>query len=337
LIKYISPINRKTLNPELVRQIKREFGDLVEPLSLHTPVPELLVCAWSALRESLIAGTIDRELKEAVASAVSISNQCPYCVDAHTLMLHGLARHDTAKAIAENRMDDIRDENLRAHIKWAGATNDPDSPIIAAPPFSKGDAPEIIAVVFVFQYINRMVSSLLSESPLPMGNSPLKGIMKRVGALMFSKALKVDATRGESFKFNSESAALPDDMLWAKGNAYVDRAMAAWAYMIEEKSKHLISTEVLNILETYLLNWKGESPGLDPTWLSDAVKGHDEKTQTMASLALMAAVAPYRVDETTVQNFQRYFPDDDQLIITLSWASFSAARKIAGWLMSEKS
>ena len=333
MIKYISPIKIETLPQELVKQIKKEFGDFVEPLSLHAPVPELLSCTWSALRESMIAGTVDREIKESVAAAVSLSNQCPYCVDAHTLMLHGLARHKTAKAISENRISDIRDNNLRAHIEWAGATNDPGSQIIASPPFKKKDAPEIIAVAFVFQYINRMVSALLGESPLPLGNSPLKGIMKRVGAMLFSRALKVKAVRGESLKFVPERAQLPEDMSWAKGNEYIEKAMASWAFVIEEKSKGLIDEKVRKILDDYLSQWQGLAPGLDPAWLNDPVKDLDEKTQSMAALALMAAVAPYRIEEGAVKRFRKFYPDDEQLIITLSWASVSAARRIAGWLL----
>ena len=337
MIKYIAPVDRKTLSPELLKQIKTEFGDFVEPFSLHAPVPDLLSCTWSALRESMIAGTVEREIKESVAAAVSISNQCPYCVDAHTLMLHGLARHETAKAISGNRIDHIRDETLRAHILWAGATNEPGSSIIASPPFKKTDAPEIIAVAFVFHYINRMVSALLGESPLPLGNSPLKGIMKRVGAMIFSRALKVNARRGESLKFVPEGATLPEDLAWARGNEYVERAFGGWAKVIEEKSKGLVDEKVRDILDTYLSQWQGQNlgktPGLDPAWLDDPVNGHDEKTEAMARLALMAAAAPYRIEEGAIKRFRKFYPDDDQLIITLSWASFSAARRIASWLM----
>jgi len=338
MIKYIAPVDRKTLSPELLKQIKTEFGDFVEPFSLHWPVPDLLSCTWSALRESMIAGTVEREIKESVAAAVSISNQCPYCVDAHTLMLHGLARHDTAKAISENRTSDIKDDNLRAHILWAGSTNNPGSSIIASPPLKKNDAPELIAVAFVFHYINRMVSALLGESPLPLGNSPFKGIMKRVGAMIFSRALKVNAIRGESLKFVPEGARtleLPKDMAWARGNEYIERAFASWASVIEDKSKGLIDEKVRDILDTYLNSWKGHAPGLDPEWLDDPVKGLNEKTEAMALLALMAAAAPYRIEEGAVKKFRKFYPDDDQLIITLSWASFTAARRIAGWLLPD--
>ncbi len=337
MIKYISPIKKETLPKELLKQIKDEFGDFVEPFSLHAPVPELLACTWSALRESMIAGTVDREIKESIAAAVSQSNNCPYCVDAHTLMLHGLASHETAKAISGNRISQIKDATLRAHILWAGATNDPGSSIIAKPPFSKSDAPEVIAVAFVFQYINRMVSALLGESPLPLGNSPLKGIMKRIGAMMFRGALKVKTVRGESLRFVPEGAALPSDMGWAMGNPYIERAFGGWAYVIEEKSKGLVDDNTRKILETYLTSWQGQNlgktPGLDPAWLDDPVKGLDEKAEAMARLALLAAAAPYRIDEGAVTRFRKHYPKDDQLIITLSWASFSAARRIAGWLL----
>lgn len=38
-------------------------------------------------RETLVAGRVDRAVKEAVAVAVSKTNRCPYCVEAHATML----------------------------------------------------------------------------------------------------------------------------------------------------------------------------------------------------------------------------------------------------------
>ena len=79
---------------EVYRQVRRDFGALVEPITVHAPVPTLLAAAWCVNRETLLVGRVRRELKEAVATVVSQLNRCPYCVDAHTAALDALGERD---------------------------------------------------------------------------------------------------------------------------------------------------------------------------------------------------------------------------------------------------
>jgi AhpD family alkylhydroperoxidase len=181
VIKYIQPVSEATaegLVAEVYSQIKEDFGMLVEPFTLHSPSPQLLAGIWMATRESLVTGNVRREIKEAVAATVSRINQCPYCVDAHTIMLHATSEHNVAKAISKQDDEKIQDPKIRSIVAWASATRSPDAEILRSPPFSTQDAPEIIGTAVSFHYINRMVSVLLSETPLPSNSFLLKGILK---------------------------------------------------------------------------------------------------------------------------------------------------------------
>jgi AhpD family alkylhydroperoxidase len=60
---------------------------VVEPFVVHSSSPQLLAGYWAASRETTLAGIVPRAQKESVSPAVSKVNQCPYCVDAHTMML----------------------------------------------------------------------------------------------------------------------------------------------------------------------------------------------------------------------------------------------------------
>jgi hypothetical protein len=62
---------------EVYRQVGRDFGALVEPITVHVPVPTLLAAVWCVIRETLLVGQVRRELKEAVATVVSQLNRCP--------------------------------------------------------------------------------------------------------------------------------------------------------------------------------------------------------------------------------------------------------------------
>ena len=52
-------------------------------------------------RESELVGSIPREEKEAIAACISQLNRCPYCVDAHTIMLRATGNTKVAKQITK--------------------------------------------------------------------------------------------------------------------------------------------------------------------------------------------------------------------------------------------
>jgi len=74
MIKHIQPVSSASANGLLGQaypQIKRDFGALVEPFTLHAPAPRLLAGIWMATRETELVGIVRREIKEAVAATVS--------------------------------------------------------------------------------------------------------------------------------------------------------------------------------------------------------------------------------------------------------------------------
>jgi AhpD family alkylhydroperoxidase len=141
-IRYVETVRYGSatgLTAELYQQMKADF--MVGPvMTLHSPLPEVMAGAWSILRETLLAGRVDRAIKEAVAAAVSKKNQCPFCVDAHTLMLRATGKHDVADAILRGDYDNIHDRQLRSLFQWATADQitDPNQPSLSA--FGRGDA-----------------------------------------------------------------------------------------------------------------------------------------------------------------------------------------------------
>ncbi len=159
-IRYFRPMprpSRESLTGRVLRKIKREFGAQVEPFTLHLPVPELLAATWMVCRETLLAGKGRRDGREMVAAAVSAINRCPYCEDAHSMML---------METSGNQRD--RDPYFSSVAAWAVATRDPLAPLLATPPFKPDEAPAFIGTAVFFHYINRMVTILQGSSPLPL-------------------------------------------------------------------------------------------------------------------------------------------------------------------------
>jgi hypothetical protein len=122
------------------------------PFTLHAAIPELVAGVWSLLRETMIVNNnVDRLKKEEIAGGVSISNQCPYCVETHI------------------KMSGVRTDKGEKNIfEWSKIHYSPNSKLIIDPPFSADEAPEIIGTALTFHYINRMVSVFLTDYPLPL-------------------------------------------------------------------------------------------------------------------------------------------------------------------------
>lgn len=337
-IRYIQPISAGSaegLVAEVYSQIKQEFGSLVEPFTLHSPIPDLLAGAWMAARESQLAGKVRRDLKEAVAAAVSKINQCPYCVDAHTIMLKAIGKHKSSQAITDGKVNQISDYKMYSIIKWASATRSPGSEPLLSPPFSRDEGPEIIGTAVFYHYINRMVTILLTETPLPSNRSWLKRPLKKLASLLFSQAVRRLIPQGESLRFLPE-ADLPPDLSWSKQVATIARAFARFASTIDSVGSQTLSPEVCKLTQEQVKTWKGEDPGLSRSWTEQKIRGLSEASQAAGRLTLLTALAPHQVDDEVILDFQTHFPEDEELLGALAWASFTAARKIGTWLQQPR-
>ena len=334
MIKYIQPVAAAKaggLTARVYRQIKRDFGALVEPFTLHSPAPQLLAGVWMATRETELTGRVRRELKEAVAAAISQLNQCPYCQDAHTMMLHATAAHNAATAISHGRDEQIQDPALREIAAWAAATRAPGDVILLSPPFSEGEAPEIVGTAVAFHYINRMVDVFLSETPLPSNRDWLKSILKRLAGWYFSRAARRQKPAGVSLEL-LPAADLPADLAWAAASPTVAGAFARWAAVIETAGRNALSDDARALVAERVAAWNGESPGLSRAWVEEAMAGLDDSSKPAARLALLVALASYQVDKRVIEDYCAQHPGDDALVEAAAWASFIAARRVGTWL-----
>jgi len=322
-IKSFHPVAVDSLLGKVLSQVRKEFGAEVEPLTLHRPVPELLAGAWMACRETLLAGNGDRDAKELVATAVSTINRCPYCIDAHSIMLMEASGHDYPEALA--------DPKLNAIATWASATLTPGSAILHSPPFSDVEAPAFIGTAVFFHYINRIVTILLGNSPLPFSSGLPKKVSLHLAAWFFGGAIRLVKAPGASLDLLAE-ATLPDDLSWTKASLPIAGAFARFANAVEQAGVSSLSEAVRATVSTSALNWDGSNPGMNDGWYENEIAHLPGADKIAGTLAFLTAFAPHRVDEKTVRAFSEHFPGDDILISALAWSSFTAARKIGSWL-----
>jgi AhpD family alkylhydroperoxidase len=336
LIKYIDPVppaKAHGLVAEVYNQMRLEF-QLVPPVTLHAPNPELLAGVWGILRETIVAGPVDRTLREVVCEAVSEINQCSFCVDAHSALLTGAAHKHTADAIHANRPDRISDPTMRSVARWALANREPGAEVLSHPPFSTEEAPELIGSAVCFHYIDRMVSVFLSDSPVPLPTwlRWLRGTVIRIaGATVGKRIMAVTVEPGGAVGSLPEAQPSPE-FSWAQPKSAVAAAIGRLEAVIEAEGRKALPESVRNLVAQRVTGWNGEAPSVSRSWVETAVTSLDEPDRPAGRLALLVALAPYQVDETIIREFRDRHRSDSTLVAAAAWASFTATRRLAGWL-----
>ena len=331
-IRYVAPIRPKAA-PEPVRavysQVERDFGMLAPPVALHAPAPEVLAACWAMLRETLIVGTAPRADREAVAAGVSLGNTCPYCVQVHATLLHGLAVSRDAAAIAAGRLEEVGEERIRRLALWARETGRREA---GEPPFPADHAAELIGVAVTFHYLNRMVNVFLGEPPIPARTpgAARELLMRALGGLMRGTAIR-PAPPGAALDLLPPAQARPADRAWATGTG--GRAVAAAATAVEAAGRRCMSDAVRDLVTGTLAHWDGRPPALGNGWLDTAVIDLPAGQRPVARLALATALASYRIGPSDIEAVRLTGADDRTLIEITSWASLAAARRVGSRLL----
>lgn len=308
-IRHITPVTPAAARGPVARvyhEAERDFGLLAPPLVLHSPEPAALAASWLLLRETLLApGHVDRALKETVATAVSRANACPYCVEIHQ------AKLDTLPAVP--------DGDRAAVLAWFAG----DPGRVAA-----RDVPELAAVATAFHYLNRMVGLFLPASPLPeRAPGPARDPLLRMVARAMRPAARAGLRPAASLDL-LPPAPLPPDLAWAAERPGIAGALSRSLAALDAAVGPWLVEPVRHTVDRHVERHDGAAPGPGRAWLTEALAPLPPGQRPPAALALLIALAPYRVTDDDVRAFRTVFPSDRHLVALTSWAALRAARHL---------
>lgn len=343
MIRHLEPLTEPPTGQvaEVYRQIDEDFGVVAEPFTLHRPVPELLAAAWITFRETIVVTEfLDREVKETIGVAISRANRCPYCVDSHAAFLHALGEAATERAVSSGRRrrkllpGRSPDPALLVFAGWAETTRSASAADLPELPYTPEQAPEAIGAAACFHYINRMVTALLGGTPLPVASRLLRTPQLKLAARRFAAPARAFRQRGRSLALLPD-AEPPEHLAWAAASPRIRGAFARLHAAVARAAEPLLEPATRERLGERLEAWRGEDPPPGTGWLDEAAAGLAPAQAAAARLALLAALAPWRVGESEVAAFRAHHPGDPALVSALAWGAYHAARRVSSWLRTE--
>ncbi|GAQ50720.1 carboxymuconolactone decarboxylase family protein [Streptomyces acidiscabies] len=303
---------------EVYTQLARDFGIAAPPtFVVLSSAPGLMLPAWALLRESLIAGPGDRTGKEVAAYGVSLANRCPFCVSAHTVLLHATGEHALAERLARGE----RPENeLHARVlDWAARTRVPGAdpePL----PFAREELPGYLGTALTFHLVNRFASALLTEDLLPAGAQRLRPVRSLTGRSL-SRTVRRTAVPGASLPLLETPGEAPGEgPAWAAGTAVGPAYDALRTAALE--GAVLLGEDERRLVREGVAAWDGAHPPV-------ILRGYPHRRELPgARLALLAALAPYRITGEDVAAWRRQDRTDGDLVRLVVYGAFLAVERI---------
>jgi AhpD family alkylhydroperoxidase len=318
-----SPKNATGTAAAVWAQTATDFGiPYPAPFVALSSAPELLAPAWALMRESLIAGSGSRTERELVAAGVSLANRCPFCVDAHAVLLHAHGDRTLGEAVVRDERP--RDRRAAQLLDWGRATRVPGAPELAPPPFDATHLASYTGTALAFHFVNRVVSALTTDKLLPGGALRFHAV-RSLASRGMAKVVRGTFEPGASLPLLDSPGPGP---AWAAGSAVGPAYDALRSAAVQGAG--LLDDADLGLLQDTVAKWDGTHP---PAAGWTALPDRSERPA--ARLAILAALAPYRITEADVAAWKVPPFTDHCLVHLVAYGAFVAVDRIEAALPVE--
>jgi hypothetical protein len=101
---------------------------------------------------------------------------------------------------------------------------------------------------------------------------------------------------------------------------------------VERQGQAALHPDTRRLAADYIGNWQGAAKELRNGTLESAIQSLGPEQRSAARLVLLTALAPHHVDEKVVREFADPRKEQVRILGAISWASFTAARRIGARL-----
>ncbi len=314
---------------EAIAEIRDTFpGPVPDPIRLHAIAPRALEAYWHMSKAVYFSGNhFDREDKDIIASGVSASNGCSYCLEAHAGLVR-MADRESGNGMAADDAGRIADVRRRRLFLWARATMRPDASEVRHPPFVAPQAAEVIGVALMFHYTNRLVNIFMPDSPIQL--PPIPGL-KRLVMWLARPQLRRLATR-EQPRPLPQSGLPSADFSWAERDAVIHSSFSAFDRVITQMGSVVASDRCRAVVLRALQAWRGTDGAHSTDWIEQQISALPPEDQAAGRLAMRCAIASREVTKHDIDQYQHDRPGDGSLVRLLMWSSFQATKRVGSWL-----
>ena len=170
----ISPIDRNTSSDSLRRTfdaVQKQLGVVPNMMRTMAQSPSVLQ-GYLALGDSLRKGALPAALQERIALVVAETNECDYCLSAHTVLGRGAGlSDDQILASREARDADVKVgaalQFARAIVERRGAVSDQEFARARTAGLTDGEIAEVIAHVALNVFTNYFNRAVQTEIDFP--------------------------------------------------------------------------------------------------------------------------------------------------------------------------
>lgn len=130
-------------------------------------------------------------------------------------------------------------------------------------------------------------------------------------------------------------APLPQDLGWAAADPWITGALAHGTAAVDLTAQKLLPEPVRALVTAELTRWDGSDPGPGRAWLDASLRKLPPADRPAGNLALLTALAPYRVDDRVIAAFRQDGSGDREILAVTSWASLRTALRRSGQLPTD--
>ena len=316
ILDYTRPTKATGLTRSIYQRAENELGLAAEPLLIHSSDPEILEAFYTLGREVLLVRShVQRTAKDAIATVVSHSNTCQYCVDSHSMSVGAEGDSALMTALEENDLTSIRQHPLYTTIAWFNTNN-----ASVRPALSSIALAEYLAVFFYFHYTNRMVNTFVSASHIP--TSRWAGLFKKIGAWYMSKYTSKPLKRGEYSN-------VPDsfDLAGTREEKTVQNRLSYMANLLDNRIKTVLSPRSIETVQHFIAHWDGEPVPMGRWWVENEIQHLDASERPLVRYILLFGLAGFTLSEEEVVELKEEIGSLHLLYLS-SWGAFNVARRL---------